>query len=1507
MDDNQKLSLFRAIGISTAASPALMPLVNPQSRAEAFSTLEQFKKFEGRIAVILDLLQTDNLILPVSSNSGGGGTNNNISATVNVDITASTKLYALGVLQSFLKTNYSKLSNETDRLAIRNAVMTSARQLLAKCSNYQERSINYSQLEAQADQHENRFLAIKIASLIADIATRDFPQRWTSFISDLFSPPEKGGLWYIPPPNMNPNPDSNTNTGYGPLIGAKMCLECLKIITEDCTDGDFNSKISTSRRNDVLIGLNAVNQQFLPLVYELLSSQYAIVNASKMALNDMINYLVSNSRTIYQMNQQETPIYESEIKKRDNAGKIVADCLIALEKFCQSMPTDWIFNNTNNCDFISALLHLLREETADLQTLAVACLQQIVLRKTDFQQWLRLVTAMPSAITEADQVSSQQDNIKAAAEGNVLDPVQVLVDKFPFHRGLSKMLACTISAHIAHITNDKDIIKERGANYKVVSTFLGLLADMLSHPSPMICGEQNNTWAVLLRDPQVCKTQTRLLQPCFERLLVAQSTHLVKISWDDVEDQVHPYAALLEEAFDDKEEYDMFMSDFRSKANIIIRLIGGIEPKLATSVIHQKFEHLYSTHANGRVRDHLDQVTGQLTQQSTAVVEFEGINLPLDNLIHGLPDWALDDTKSSDPSYMDPNRVQIRNEVRAMLGDIATKVVAWNPQDTWLKFRRVTLMESLKYYWEYDPSRLISAIDAFLQCLSDGSSSSGGGQSLSPDVLSLRKKAGVSLIAVTKKVPHLLVGWLGQLSEKVKTLLSMDTILPANRMHLYEFLSCVATAVQDPTARSNFIADVLSDALNKLEAPAMKEATGSVDGLLAFLGITEAGINPASVTDKANVERVTNNYVLLFSVFNQLLCVGKRCHEAAKKRPNAGLPVPDSQLITTQNQQVFSDEGTVSINDLSMNDPFVHLWPRILPSLIQTLNTLSTLWHPSNQAKYLRHSIQRFMYAISDDEAYLAKNQGSLSGGGVFGEGGTAGSVVNGWDRRANNLAPKWSGWFNELRGTCLQLLGLLAGQRALFAPEIVSLYPSFVNVVANPEHLETMEHRHMTQYIKQFMDYLLLSCPSSLYQSHVAPIAAPFFKHMERRLKCSWAPILKVNGSSSEISKPMTTSDCDRAAVIAMRGGDEWIVPFYARGGAFVGDLDSDTGEALVEKLRVELSRCYADMLQTALALKGEWALVLANLAREEQATKRGDISVLSSGPKTKVYAPGGPPVNADGKQRSKFHYAIEARKQQRIDKLCHFLLLENETIAGYLVLSVVECMNYPDAYTCRRCLRICHRILETAAWVDRYTQMLGTQMLTNAVRGVVYEQKWMVGIEWDMINVIRDIYCRLVIGQSLQWGGQGAAMQASMDPSGIHFEQTKVIAKPLQGGGILCVPSDLPRQVLAALPGVTPEFVIQLEAKLNEKRSAKDQKDILRDFLRIAADHLKANENSEDLGILGRANISESLLNQKESARKNVIQDLPEKLVTNRMMMKKNGTGYQPDTAEMGAHLFG
>merc|ERR1712083_268406 len=106
-----------------------------------------------------------------------------------------------------------------------------------------------------------------------------------------------------------------------------------------------------------------------------------------------------------------------------------------------------------------------------------------------------------------------------------------------------------------------------------------------------------------------------------------------------------------------------------------------------------------------------------------------------------------------------------------------------------------------------------------------------------------------------------------------------------------------------------------------------------------------------------------------------------------------------------------------------------------------------------------------------------------------------------------------------------------------------------------------------------------------------------------------------------------------------------------------------------------------------------------------------------------------------------------------------------EDETIARSLVFSIIQCLEYPDAYTCRRSIKICHRTLETVAWVDHYTELLGNHMLSTAVKVIITEPKWMVGLEWEMINLVRDIYCRLVLGQSLLFGGQGAAMEHSQN----------------------------------------------------------------------------------------------------------------------------------------------
>ena len=84
------------------------------------------------------------------------------------------------------------------------------------------------------------------------------------------------------------------------------------------------------------------------------------------------------------------------------------------------------------------------------------------------------------------------------------------------------------------------------------------------------------------------------------------------------------------------------------------------------------------------------------------------------------------------------------------------------------------------------------------------------------------------------------------------------------------------------------------------------------------------------------------------------------------------------------------------------------------------------------------------------------------------------------------------------------------------------------------------------------------------------------------------------------------------------------------------------------------------------------------------------------------------------------------------------------------------------------------------------------------------------------------------------------------------------------------------------------------QLEDDMQRKRSAKDQKDFIRDLLRVAADewseaHPTAPGSSltGGGGVLDRAVGAESLLHRDKAAD---VQDIPETLITQSMMNKKN-----------------
>ena len=131
-----------------------------------------------------------------------------------------------------------------------------------------------------------------ITTAMITITARGFWLAKPTLAQDLFAP--VGGLWSDHQSTNNINSNNNNNNSNNSTIGVKICLECFTLLAEDCTDSDFNVKISTQRRNDVLTGLNEIaHTTFLPLFFQLLERHYQILQQSKQSPHQMHQFLLS--------------------------------------------------------------------------------------------------------------------------------------------------------------------------------------------------------------------------------------------------------------------------------------------------------------------------------------------------------------------------------------------------------------------------------------------------------------------------------------------------------------------------------------------------------------------------------------------------------------------------------------------------------------------------------------------------------------------------------------------------------------------------------------------------------------------------------------------------------------------------------------------------------------------------------------------------------------------------------------------------------------------------------------------------------------------------------------------------------------------------------------------------------------------------------------------------------------------------------------------------------------
>ena len=245
----QEEAILRAIVVSSSTH-WLGQSITSSDRQQAFQVLQEFTTFAGRVPLVLDWLQRPQL------------------SVANQDCTVAAKLYACEILSECMKTtggattgnqqrandggfpSYSHW-NEQDRLRFRQAVLVAAHDqgqypLVSSPKNNINNNNNAPNATASLP------LANKLSSLLAGLIVRDFPQRWTTCIDDLFSQ-----LWSVSSSSSSTGGDSSNSASTTIKIGNKMVLQILQQVAEDCTDSDFNSKVRMTqkeRRNKTKTG-----------------------------------------------------------------------------------------------------------------------------------------------------------------------------------------------------------------------------------------------------------------------------------------------------------------------------------------------------------------------------------------------------------------------------------------------------------------------------------------------------------------------------------------------------------------------------------------------------------------------------------------------------------------------------------------------------------------------------------------------------------------------------------------------------------------------------------------------------------------------------------------------------------------------------------------------------------------------------------------------------------------------------------------------------------------------------------------------------------------------------------------------------------------------------------------------------------------------------------------------------------------------------------------------------
>jgi exportin-5 len=1250
---------------------------------------------------------------------------------------------------------------------------------------------------------EKHFVKEKLAKLVAEVAKRQFPQRWQSMWEQLQQ------VWSV-----------------GDTQIELVCL-VLRSIAEDCSSSDFNLALPADRRRDILQGLHALFPSIYPLVFAHLAKQYALFSAA-------------------------------DQQARGRARHLVAVALQMMQEFLPWVPLAEIVKP--ECNFFVVCCELLKDPDP-IRLRASECLRILVTKKN-----VALSDARDNAMALfGNIVEAQRATEPLFAPPDHADAPSELATRRSLCRCVVGCGVAQLETVMeVHQMQQDAGAKQQGE--LMLQQYLKQQLDLLQHPSQRLTFDCLPLWLHIAKISKPASSTLRqfawfpsLIPP----LLDALAKKLLRVGRpdDEFDDPLpgapQPLAELVLyaraatewsiEEFGDDTEWLPLWTQLRSKLGVVLRTLAAQHPQEAVDLLHRQLQR------GGGVFCTASDCTnecGYATVRSSSYLLLHAFSECLHCVLHpsAMPpsvyrlDPAGGDTTlgmrlcqllqgvlqlvTDDPLLLDL-QLKCLGEYTLLLARPKTGDVGGEPQrQAMLQAVVNKLIASVPFIPSATPAAPRGALGVPTPPVPPALLALPLRRRIAqsaPHTVTTRRRAATSMVKLCKNegIAHVMLPGLIGMTQQVQAMKRADSLTHMENQLLDEVLILVSNAIPDAAQKEQFVSSLLAPVLQQWSASETIALVGTPEALLADLTVQPGGAHRPSL--------MRDRWTLLFSM-HQILCVGKRLPVWA--RPQA-------------------DQGE--------RHPFAAQWPMILPSLFTLLRCMHALWAAElpYRAALAEHPIGRGIYCMSMEEMYshltpitptADKKASTPSGTGIMsassidrdsfvagagnGDAGVA-DLDPAADSYARATPVAMASWAARLRGTCYSVLALCCHQRYLWTGEgqgggealgAAALRQAGEMIVPS---LPSMEHRHMRSLMLHLLPVLTVQCPPSSYPLLIA-ILGPIVAEVEARLRLSWQSHQLVNASAT------SGVGAQQAPELA-----KWYPRSWPPGEDGGWGADGEQEEIVRDKVLRELTRAHLNFV-TRLYVTGVDTACTEQLPKGKNKQRREMLQAKGTSPAPKGNRKEGIRLitTADGAATAE-EEAVAAsfadHKPAPIG-LRRFLLFGSEAGAGAgaggigapLLASAIGCLLWPDSFSCRRAVPACRQLAvqtllgmasqpQQAQQQAHHTRLLGFDMCMALLVPLLQQPEHVseAGLQWDYTILFKDVYCRLVLGQPFAEEVTEANILTAADPARVNaFGGSGANTSP-RAASVQPI-SELPRRAWIELTGQSQEAVVALEAKL-------------------------------------------------------------------------------------------